>query len=102
MTTTTRAHIYPCERAAGEHRGRWIIQTYHAPTGMPYADDLCPHYATRAEAALAAYEAALAAADAAAVAAADAYAAARATIDAAYDAAYAAYTADSALALATK
>ena len=48
-TTTTRAHIYPCERAAGEHRGRWIIQTYHQ-TGMPYADDLCPHYATRAEA----------------------------------------------------
>ena len=49
-TTTTRAHIYPCERVAGEHRGRWIVQTYHAPTGMPYADELCPHYQTRAEA----------------------------------------------------
>ena len=41
--------IYPCERAAGEHRGRWIVQTYHA-SGLAYADDLCPHYATRAEA----------------------------------------------------
>ena len=46
MTTTTRAHIYPCERAAGEHRGRWIIQAYHA-TGNPYADELCPHYSSR-------------------------------------------------------
>ena len=63
-TTTTRAHVYPCERAAGEHRGRWIIQTYHQ-TGMPYADDLCPHYATRA----AAREAARAARGAAALAA---------------------------------
>jgi hypothetical protein len=44
--TTTRPHIYRCERAAGEHRGRWIVQTYHA-TGMPYADELCPHYASR-------------------------------------------------------
>jgi hypothetical protein len=49
-TTTTRAHVYPCERAAGEHLGRWIIQTYHAPTGMPYADEWCPHYMTRAAA----------------------------------------------------
>ena len=48
-TTTTRAHVYPCERAAGEHRGRWIVQTYHQ-TGMAYADELCPHYQTRAEA----------------------------------------------------
>jgi len=52
--------IYPCERVPGEHRGRWIIQTYHA-TGTAYADDLCPHYATRA----AAREAARAAAEAA-------------------------------------
>ena len=41
-----KAHIYPCERAAGEHRGRWIIQAYHA-TGNPYADELCPHYSSR-------------------------------------------------------
>ena len=26
------------------------LAAYHAPTGMPYADDLCPHYATRAAA----------------------------------------------------
>ena len=45
-TTTTRPHIYPCERVPGEHRGRWMIQTYHE-TGMPYADELCPHYASR-------------------------------------------------------
>jgi len=38
--------IYQCERAEGQHRGRWIIQTYH-PTGMPYADELCPHYPSR-------------------------------------------------------
>jgi len=50
MTTTTkRPHVYPCERAAGEHLGRWIVQAYHK-TGMPYADELCPHYMTRAAA----------------------------------------------------
>ena len=48
-TTTTRPHIYPCERVPGEHRGRWIIQTYHT-SGMAYADEVCPHYQTRAEA----------------------------------------------------
>ena len=47
--TTTRPHIYPCERVPGEHRGRWIVQTYH-PSGMAYADEICPHYQTRAEA----------------------------------------------------
>ena len=54
-TTTTRPHIYPCERVPGEHRGRWIVQTYHQ-TGMAYADELCPHYQTRAEAREAARE----------------------------------------------
>jgi hypothetical protein len=42
--------IYRCERARGEHHGRWIVQVYHAPTGMPYADDLCPHFPSLAEA----------------------------------------------------
>lgn len=42
--------IYECERARGEHRGRWIIQTYHAPTGMRNSDDLCPHAGTLKEA----------------------------------------------------
>lgn len=52
----TRTHtykgqtIYPCERVRGEHRGQWMVQTYHGPTGMPYADELCPHYWTLAEA----------------------------------------------------
>ena len=53
MTTTTTIHR--CERVPGEHRGRWIIQTYHQ-TGMAYADELCPHYQTRAEAREAARE----------------------------------------------
>jgi hypothetical protein len=46
-TTMTTTNIYPCERVPGEHRGNWIVQAYHAPTGMPYADELCRHYATR-------------------------------------------------------
>ncbi len=41
--------IYECERIKGEHAGRWTIQTYHH-TGNPYADELCPHYRTLAEA----------------------------------------------------
>ena len=42
--------IYPCERARGEHRGRWVVGGYHAPTGMPYADELCPHFQSLADA----------------------------------------------------
>ena len=42
--------IYRCERAPGEHRGRWIVQTYHAATGLPWADQVCPHYQTLADA----------------------------------------------------
>ena len=49
-THTYRGHtIYPCERAAGEHAGRWVVQTYH-PTGLPHADELCPHAYTLEEA----------------------------------------------------
>lgn len=51
MTHTYRGqHIYRCEHAAGEHRGRWIVQGYHRPTGMPYSDELCAHYPVLAEA----------------------------------------------------
>jgi hypothetical protein len=32
------------------HRGRWIIQTYHKPTGILYRDEACLHYQTLAEA----------------------------------------------------
>lgn len=50
-THTYRGHtIYPCEYAAGEHAGRWTILTYHARTGMPYADELNPHFQTLADA----------------------------------------------------
>ena len=50
MTRTYRGQtIYPCERAPGEHAGRWTIQSYHH-TGMSYVDDLCPHYPTMAAA----------------------------------------------------
>ena len=41
--------IYRCERVEGEHAGRWIVQTYHS-TGLPYADELCPHYRRLADA----------------------------------------------------
>jgi len=36
--------IRGCADAAGDHSGRWIIQTYHEPTGNPWSDELCPHY----------------------------------------------------------
>jgi hypothetical protein len=36
--------IRGCADAAGDHSGRWIIQTYHEPTGNPWSDGLCPHY----------------------------------------------------------
>lgn len=53
---TLRTHEYmgrtiePCERAHGEHRGRWIVRSYHRQTGMLYADELCGHYPTLAAA----------------------------------------------------
>lgn len=42
-------NIYECERVEGEHAGKWTVQTYHQ-TGHPYADELCPHFQTLAEA----------------------------------------------------
>lgn len=46
--------IRPCESAergpATAHRGNWIVQSYHSSTGMPYADQLCPHYISLAQA----------------------------------------------------
>lgn len=42
-------HIYKCERVKGAHSGSWIVQTYHH-TGMPLADEECPHYPTLAAA----------------------------------------------------
>ena len=54
MTTKTHTYrgqtIYPCERAPGEHRGRWIVQAFHTHTGMPWGDEECPHYASLAAA----------------------------------------------------
>ena len=35
--------IEPCDRAPGEHNGKWIIQGVHTPTGMIYGDDICIH-----------------------------------------------------------
>lgn len=52
MAAATTTHRYrgqliiPCERAAGEHHGRWVLVTYHRPTGMPWSDEQCPHYRT--------------------------------------------------------
>ena len=39
-------NIYECERVKGAHAGKWIVQTYHSPTGVAWADDCCPHYPT--------------------------------------------------------
>ena len=48
---TYRGHkIYECEWAGNPHGGRWLVQTYHEPTGIPWADERCPHYWTLAEA----------------------------------------------------
>ena len=42
--------IYACKAAAGAgaHRGRWIVQSYHKLTGLPWADQECPHFTTLA------------------------------------------------------
>jgi len=42
--------IEPCEMAPGQHRGRWIVRSYHRPTGMVWADSECAHYPTLAAA----------------------------------------------------
>ena len=42
--------IRECERVKGAHAGAWIIQTYHAGTGLPWDDRECPHFRTIAEA----------------------------------------------------
>ncbi len=46
--------IRPCNSAqrgpATGHAGRWILQSYHRPTGMPWADEFCQHAITLAEA----------------------------------------------------
>ena len=39
--------IVECERVPGEHRGRWTVQTFHE-TGMPWADEHCPHFSSLA------------------------------------------------------
>lgn len=48
--TKTREYVRQCERIPGEHKGKWIVQTYHRATGLPMSDDCCPHYATKREA----------------------------------------------------
>lgn len=37
---------YDQGESIGTHRGRWYVQTYHAPTGNPWGEENCPHYAT--------------------------------------------------------
>ena len=54
MTQATTRHykgyaIRECERVKGEHAGRWVVQTHHA-SGVPFSDELCPHFKTRADA----------------------------------------------------
>ena len=50
MTTYRGQRIVRCNWEEGRHRGEWYIQTYHSPTGMPWSDEECPHYATLAQA----------------------------------------------------
>jgi hypothetical protein len=61
MRTYRGYNIYECEWAGNplgvrdqlyryDHGGRWLVQTYHEPTGIPWADERCPHYWTLAEA----------------------------------------------------
>lgn len=38
--------IIECERVKGEHPGNWIVPARHRPTGLPYSDELCPHFHT--------------------------------------------------------
>ena len=38
--------IERCERAPGEHRGRWIIREFDLARGLYYADELCSHHNT--------------------------------------------------------
>ena len=53
MTTKSRTYkgllIRECAWVTGEHPGRWIVQIYHE-TGIPYSDELCPHYRSLAQA----------------------------------------------------
>ena len=38
--------IYECEWAGNPHGGKWVIQTRPYGSGMPWADEHCPHYHT--------------------------------------------------------
>lgn len=42
--------IRDCAWADGEHNGKYVVQTYHAGTGMPWSDEECPHYWSLAQA----------------------------------------------------
>ena len=43
--------ITDCEMADWrEHGGRWIVITHHKQTGLPWADQFCPHFRTLREA----------------------------------------------------
>ncbi len=46
-------NIYRCEapeKGPWRHGGRWVVQSYHGPTGIAWADAECAHYNTLAEA----------------------------------------------------
>ncbi len=39
--------IRPCTEANWkDHNGRWIVQSYHYHTGIPWSDEASPHYLT--------------------------------------------------------
>ena len=39
--------VYATKCESTDHRGKWIIQSYHRPTGMPFSDETCSHYSTQ-------------------------------------------------------
>ncbi len=37
--------IYRCDCNWTNPPMRWFVQTYHSPTGMPWEEQICPHFA---------------------------------------------------------
>jgi hypothetical protein len=44
--------IRPCHWQKGLHSGQWYVEIYHS-SGLPWADEECPHYGNIADAKIA-------------------------------------------------
>lgn len=49
-TKTTTVNGYEIKRSTIEGRPRWYVQRYHEPSGLPFAEELCPHFYTQKQA----------------------------------------------------